>query len=205
MQQQVLSNQERFTNLQDKFNKVSIFLTKFIFQGNFEILRKSGYQDGFISDPDIMNILQLTERQRLVFLLFKNKKLTLEDLKKITTSLAIVPVDIVFSYELVNDYSMIVVEFPERFVDDFDRIIDGKYSKLSDSFKDRFDMTREVLDSKGQRKGKEYTLYYHIFNKTQWLKDFWMERLGLCELDEKLELWERPDDRDKIFNIKNII
>jgi hypothetical protein len=206
MEKQVHSNQqERINNLQDKFNNITTFLTKFIFQGNFDMLKKSGYIDAYTSDPEIMNILELTQRQRFLFLLFKNKKLNLEDLKKITTSLALVPVDVVFSYELVNDYSMIVLEFPDRFVEDFDHIIEGRFSKLSDSFKDRFDMTREVINTKGQVMGKEYTLYYHIFNKTQWLKDFWLDRLGLCELDPKLELWEKPSEKDKIFNIKTII
>jgi len=206
MEKQVHSNQEeKINSLTDKFNKTTVFLTKFIFQDNFDMIKKSGYVDAYISDPEIMNILQLTERQRFLFFLFRNKKLNLEDLKRITTSLASVPVEIVFSYELVNDYSMIVVEFPERFVDDFDHVVKGNYSKLSQGFKDRFPVTREALNSKGQVLGKEYTLYYHIFNKTQWLKDFWMERLGLCELDPRLELWEIPNEADLTFDIQNIL
>lgn len=206
MEKQVHSNQEeKINSLTDKFNKTTVFLTKFIFQDSFDMIKKSGYVDAYISDPEIMNILQLTERQRFLFLLFRNKKLNLEDLKRITTSLAAVPVEIVFSYELVNDYSMIVIEFPERFVDDFDHVVKGNYSKLSQSFKDRFPVTREALNTKGQVMGKEYTLYYHIFNKTQWLKDFWMERLGLCELDPRLELWEIPSETDLTFNIQNIL
>lgn len=206
MEKQVHSNQqEKINSLTDKFNKTTVFLTKFIFQDSFDMIKKSGYVDAYISDPEIMNILQLTERQRFLFLLFRNKKLNLEDLKRITTSLAAIPVEIVFSYELVNDYSMIVIEFPERFVDDFDHVVKGNYSKLSQSFKDRFPTTKEALNTKGQVMGKEYTLYYHIFNKTQWLKDFWMERLGLCELDPKLELWEIPNETDLTFNIQNIL
>lgn len=205
MEKQVHSDQEKAEKFQDKFNKITTFLIKFIFQENFDILKKSGFADSYTSDPDIMNILTLKEDQRLLFLLFRNKKLKLDDLKKITTSLAKVPVEIVFSYELVNDYSMIVLDFPEKFIQDYDHIVNGRYSKLSDSFKNRLPMTKETFNDKGQRLGREYTLYYHIFNKTQWLRDFWCQRLGYAELDEKLELWEQPNEKDLIFNVNNII
>lgn len=190
---------------QEKFNKITVFLTKFIFGDNFDILRKVGFVDSYSSDPSIMNILTLSENQRLLFLLFKNKKMNLEQIDKVVKDLAIVPVDTVFSYELVNDYAMIVIDFPEKYTTDYDNIVNGKYSKLTDSFKDKFPVSREVFNSKKERIGKEYTIYYHIFNKTDWLKNFWMERLNLIELDEKLELWQKPDEDDLIFNLKNII
>lgn len=205
MEQQVHSNQHRANSFQEKFNKITTFLVKFIFQENFEILKKSGFVDSYTNDPDITSILSLNENQRLLFLLFKNKKLTVTDFKKIVSSLATVPVDVVFSYELINDYSMIVVDFPEKYIPDYDHVANGRYSKLSQSFQDKFPVTKELLDGRGQRVAKEYTLFYHIFNKTQWLKDFWLERLGLAELEDSVELWEKPIEKDLVFNIKNII
>lgn len=206
MEKQVHSNQEeKAQNFQGKFNKITTFLAKFIFQNNFEILKKSGFVDSYTSDPEIMSILELHQNQRLLYLLFKNKKLKLEDLKKIVTSLVQIPVNIVFSYELVNDYSMIVLEFPKEYVQDYDLVVKGVYSRLSDEFKNKFPMSRDVFNAKNIRVGKEYTLYHHIFNKTEWLKQFWKDRLGLFELDEKLELWEQPDNDDLIFNVNSIV
>lgn len=190
---------------QDKFNKITTFLGKFIFGSNFDMLKKIGLVDCYVSDPEIMSILKLNENQRFLFFLFNNKKLKLEEIKKVVNSLTTVPVDVVFSYELINDYSMVVVDFPVEFVPDYDNIVKGIYSKLSEQFKVIFPETREVLNEKGQRLGQEYTIYYHIFNKTEWLKNIWCERLGLFELDDKLELWSKPDDNDLIFNIKKII
>ena len=190
---------------QEKFNKITVFLTKFIFGDNFDMLRKVGFVDSYTSDPSIMSILTLSENQRLLFLLFKNNKMNLTQINKVVKDLAVVPVDTVFSYELVNDYAIIVIDFPEKYTVDYDNIVNGKYSKLTDSFKDKFPISREVFNSKKERIGKEYTIYYHIFNKTDWLKNFWMERLHLIELDDKLELWQKPDENDLIFNLKNII
>lgn len=206
MEKQVNSNtdQERY---QEKFNKTTAFLGKFIFseKENFEMLKKVGFMDCYVSDPEIMDIITLNSNQKLLFLLFKNKKLKLQDIRKIVQDLASMPVSIVFSYELVNDYSMVVIEFPESYNDDYENVIQGKYSKLSEEFKSKFPVSQQVLNSKKQVMGKEYTIYYHIFNKTDWLKEFWMKKLNLIELDEKLELWNQPNEKDLVFDINNII
>lgn len=197
MEKQVHSNT-------DKFNKISTFLVKFIYGENFDMLKKSGFEDGYTSDPDISSMLTLGANQRMLFLLFRNKKLKLEDLKKISVSLANIPIDVVFSYELVNDYSMVVIDFPEKYIADYDHIVNGRYSKLSESFKNHFPITKDVYNAKKIRIGKEYTIYHHIFNKTNWLKNFWCERLNLVELDDKLELWHSPDKADLVFEVKNL-
>lgn len=205
MEKQELSNLKTEESVQDKFNKTTVFLTKFIFGNNFDTLKKTGYVDSYIQDPEIMNIITLGESQRLLFLLFKSKKLGANNLRKIVSELAAVPIQIVFSYELVNDYCMVVIDFPERFTQDYDNIVQGKYSKLSQEFREGFPATRDVYNSDKERVGAEYTIYYHIFNKTDWLKDFWLKRLELAELDPRLELWAKPEDKDLIFNLKNIL
>jgi len=204
MEKQVHSN-ELEKQKQDKFNKITAFLGKFIFGANFDTLKKVGLVDCYTSDPEIMEILQLAENQRFLFLLFKNKKLNLEEIKKVLTTLTTVPVDVVFAYELVNDYCMVVLDFPVEFISDYDHIVNGRYSKLSEQFKVVFPETRDAFNEKKQRLGKEYTIYYHIFQKSDWLKEFWCERLGLVELDEKLELWSKPEKEDLIFEVKNIV
>lgn len=186
------------------FNKTTVFLTKFIFGDNFDMLKKLGFKDSYICDPDINSILTLNENQRFLFLLFNNDKMSSNNLKKVINDLFSVPCQIVFSYELVNDYCMIVLDFPEKHISDYDNIVKGSYSKLSDSFKDKFPISRDVFNSKNIRVGKERTIYYHIFNKTEWLKNFWMEKLDLIELDDKLELWQQPGDSDLIFDIKKL-
>jgi hypothetical protein len=206
MEKQVYSNQEeKAKNFQGKFNRITTFLAKPIFQENFDVIKKSGFINAFTSDPEIMELLTLSSNQRFLFLLFKNKKMNLDELKKIVSTLAQIPVEIVFAYELVNDYSMIVVEYPDKYLYDFDHVVKGEYSKLSQSFKEKFPMTKDINSPHGVWMAKEYTLYYHIFNKTEWLKNFWLERLGLADLSEKMEFWTQPSQEDLIFQIKSII
>lgn len=203
MEKQVHSKTEQ--EVQDKYNRTTVFLSRFIFSNNFDVLKKAGFVDSYTSDPEVMKILTLGENQRLLFLLFKNKKISTKNLRSVVISLAAIPTRIVFSYELVNDYCMIVIDFPEEFIKDYDYVTVGKYSKLSNEFKNKFPITRDVLNSQGQRIGREYSIYYHIFNKTEWLKNFWMERLGLIELDDALELWQAPDNKDLVFDVNSII
>jgi hypothetical protein len=189
---------------QEKFNKVTVFLAKFLFKENFDMLKKAGYVDSYINDPSL-ELKDAFEKQKLLFLLFKNKKLNLENLKQLVTDFTTIPLDFIMSYELVNDYSMIIVEYPKNFYQDYDNLIKGKYSKLSQEFKDGFPSVVDVFNSEKVRIGREYTMYYHVFNKTQWLKDIWLERLGFIELDDNLELWQKPDENDLFFNLKTII
>lgn len=190
--------------IQDKYNITTLFLTKFIFGNNFELLKKIGLVDTYTQDPSIMEMITLNEKQRLLFILFKNKKMSHEEMKKIVLELVEIPVSAVFSYELVNEHCIVVLDFPDLFIEDYDNVLQGKYSKLSNRFKSKFPSTIEVTEDK-KVIGKEYTIYYHIFNKTQWLKDRWMDRLGLMELSDNLELWRIPEEKDLIFNIENII
>jgi len=190
--------------IQDKYNITTLFLTRFIFGNNFEVLKKIGLVDTYTQDPTIMDMIKLNENQRLLFILFKNKKMAHEEMKKIVLELAEVQVSAVFSYELVNEHCVVVLDFPEVFVEDYDNVLSGRYSKLSIDFKSKFPPIIEVTENK-KVIGKEYTIYYHIFNKTQWLKDKLMDRLGLMELSDNLELWSKPGEKDLIFNIQNIL
>lgn len=190
-----------FGNL--KHNKISLFLTRFLFNGNMEMLRKSGFVDSFIDDNSI-DLSDITSSKKL-FLLFNNKKLTITEIADITKELITTEAFITYKYDLINDYQMIVLDFPEEFYRDYDNIVKGKYSKLSEKFKIAFPETEDVLNEKKVRIGKRYTIYYHIFNKTEWLQNYWKSKLNLVELDNNLELWTKPSDEDLIFNIKNYI
>lgn len=183
---------------QDRFNIISIFLTKFIFRNNFDTLKKAGFINSYISDPDITDIV--ASDKKLLFLLFNNKKLKIRDIEDIVKSLAYLKINLIFSYELINNYMMIIIEFPDEYSREYDLIIQGRYSKLSDEFKKAFPETKSVYNSEHIRIGLENTLYYHIFNKTDWIKEFWLKKLDLIELDKGLELWEKPNEEDIIFD-----
>jgi hypothetical protein len=125
--------------------------------------------------------------------------------QKIISTLPVIPSKILISYEIIEDYFVIVLDFPHGYGEDYDNILKGSYSKLSEGFKEKFPSTVEVRNEDGKRVGREWTLYYHIFNKTEWLYDFWCKRLNMAELDENLELWQKPEEKDLILNLKQLL
>jgi hypothetical protein len=202
MEKQVYSNIEGVH--QTRFNIATVFLTKFIFGENLDLLKKLGYVDAYIKDQYISGIEGISDN-RLLFLLFKNKKMSANQVQKIISTLPVIPSKILISYEIIEDYFVIVLDFPHGYGEDYDNILKGSYSKLSEGFKEKFPSTVEVRNEDGKRVGREWTLYYHIFNKTEWLYDFWCKRLNMAELDENLELWQKPEEKDLILNLKQLL
>lgn len=195
------SNKMFVMNSKNNYNKTSVFLVKALFKENFDLLKKCGFVNGFIK-MDGLEILQGPGR-RLLLLLFKHNKLKITDIKNIIHQNT--HVNVLFADELVNDYLVIAVEFPPEFNKDYDMFIEGKYSKFSKEFKSLFPKTKDAFNSKNVKVGKKYTLYYHIFHKTEWLKNFWKTKFELIELDDKLELWEKPNEEDTILKTENLI
>jgi hypothetical protein len=205
MEKQVHSKEEKTKEFRSRYSNITLFLVKPVFGENFSILKKFGFINGYISDPNVSDIIQFDENKKHLFLLFKNKKLNGNELERIIKNLFKIPVKTIHSYELVNDYSMVVVTFPREYNQDYQNVLDGKYSSLSLNFKENFPDTQEVKNSDNVVVGEEYTLYHHVFNKTTWLKEFWMERLGLCKLSDQMELWEQPTEKECVFNIKSFV
>lgn len=196
-----LTGNKKTSKKEKKFTKTTLFLTRCIFSVNFEALRKTGFVDSYVEDPTH----PIEGSQDKIFLLFKNKNLTVEDLSNIINVLAVIPINIIHSYELVNDYSMIVIEFPKEFSSDYKMFLEGKYSKFSKEFKETFPETRDVFNERNQKIGEEYTIYYHIFNRTDWLKNYWLKRLNLVKLEPGVELWQQADDKDLVFDVNSIL
>lgn len=202
MEKQVYSNIEGV--YQTRFNIATVFLTKFIFGENMELLKKLGYIDAYVKDQYVSNVEGIGDN-RFLFLLFKNKKMSANQVQKIISTLPIISCKILISYEIIDDYFVIVLDFPHGYSEDYDNILKGYYSRLSEGFKEKFPLSVEVRNENGKRVGKEWTLYYHVFNKTEWLYDFWCKKLNMAELDETLELWQKPEEKDLILNLKQII
>jgi hypothetical protein len=49
----------------------------------------------------------------------------------------------------------------------------------------------------------EISLQYRIFNKTQDLREYWEERLGM-ELTDDMEVWNGFDNRNEELDLDNI-
>lgn len=99
----------------------------------------------------------------------------------------------------VPDAVVLVYRIPEKFRMDFRRFCDGRYSKLSPEFKACFQMRKYTMDSTGKllkdQQGKyltEHTMFYHIFNRTDELKQKWAELIG-DDVELTGELYDKCD------------
>lgn len=99
--------------------------------------------------------------------------------------------------DLNNHRVVMVFRIPKRFKEDYNHFLNGDYSKMSKEFQSCFALEQYKFDSNGnliKENGKyvyEPTIFYHVFNKTQKLKDVW--KLKLYGQDSKDGIIYEPD------------
>lgn len=104
---------------------------------------------------------------------------------------------------------LMVYRVPKRFRRDYDLFLEGKYSRLSDSYKRCFQMEQFKLDALGRpmrdnrgRWIKEPTDFYHVFNRTDDIKKRWLAAIGYDESSDILddvELYEKQDTQKETY------
>jgi len=157
------------------------------------ILANHGFVNCYINDQD-----HDSSYKNCIYLLFNNKEGDLissfdEIINYIELQHKIIEV-----YDIEYAHTVIVVKFPSNFIKDLKLFKEGKYSKFSKEYKDIF--PKEKITNGV----KENTLYYHIFNKTEWLKGWWAKRLGYEDEKEFSpdEFWEYPQDCKEVLRYK---
>lgn len=98
-------------------------------------------------------------------------------------------------------YKRVLVTFkiPDQFKGDFKLFLEGAYSKVSDAYKKCFSLERPVKNERGDivrtftgATEFEPTAFFHIFNKTQKLRDIYRDKLGLdYDIPEEMELYDK--------------
>lgn len=94
---------------------------------------------------------------------------------------------------------VLVYKIPAKFGTDFLLFLNGAYSLTSPDFKSCFKLTNYKIDSQGAfiktpagAYETEKTIYYHIFNKTSYLRDQWRQALGEdIKLPKDMELYDK--------------
>lgn len=153
-----------------------------------------GFIDAFIGD------VNHEKYDQGLYLLFKPSKLDAEFNLWIDKHRK--RLDFIEDYDVDKGLVMLVFKLPVKYINDYTLFQEGKYSLFSKEFKELFPMTKDKLDGRNNVLAKEYTLYYHIFNKTDWLKKVWVDRLGLESVSSEFELWDKPNPDREIFDIK---
>lgn len=162
-------------------------------------LKLSFYNNGFVNT--FLTCKGLSYPFEVIFLLFNPKQIDInfcsfiEDLKKNTNFLEVLDVGL--------NKILLVYRIPKKFRLDYNLFLEGKYSELSEEYKKCFSLEKFKLDGYGNKvieKGKyimEPSNFYHIFNKTEHLKNIWLDKLGISKEEshilDNVELYEKQD------------
>ncbi len=104
---------------------------------------------------------------------------------------------IIDDYDYENGFVVLVYTLNPKFKKDFDFVKAGKYSKTSKEFQSQF--PRVIKIKKNGLHKDEVSLQYRVFNKTEDLKKYWEEKIGV-EFDDSMEVWQGfIDDRETLF------
>lgn len=162
----------------------TIFLLPGLGLNRHELEEKYGFINAFIADKN-RNI-----RIKGVYLLFDAfNGYFFEDCPEVGMLM-----EDLYEPQLPNPHIVLVLPFPKHFMRDYNKILKGEYSKLSKSYQQLFPM---------ERNGKP-SLYYHIFNKTEGLKNYWENNLD-AELDVDKDFWQIFDKEQETLDMIKIL
>lgn len=106
-------------------------------------------------------------------------------------------------YDYEGGYTVVVYKFPEKFMPEYNNFLIGKYSSFRNEYKNIFPVSVEVMNDKGVKE-KWMSLQHHVFGRTDTIKSFWDEKLGIT-LTEDMECWSAPSIAEKeTLNINDL-
>lgn len=171
----------------------SIFIVPTLSIGR-EKLTDNGFINGYMKDgrKDV-------QYENAVYLLFKPKDLY--KFKNFLDSEYERTKSIIDDYDYEDGYVVVVYVLNQRLDKDFELIKKGKYSQTSTKFQEIFPKIVKLRRNGMYR--DEISLQYRIFNKTEDLRQFWEDKLGV-EFDESMEVWEGFQEENETLNLDKI-
>lgn len=105
-------------------------------------------------------------------------------------------------YDYEGGYIVTVYGFPVRFIPEYKHFLKGAYSKFSTGYKEIFPTSIQLVDEAGDLKWY-ITLQYHIFNRTDAIKNYWENKIGQI-LTPEMECWSKPNMENEVLNINDL-
>jgi hypothetical protein len=161
---------------------------------NRENLLDSGFINGYIKDgrKDV-------QYEGCIYLLFKPDNL--DKFRDFLDGEYERTKQIIDDYDYEDGFVVVVYELNKKFKRDFEFVKNGKYSMTSEEFQKLF--PKLVKIKKGGVNREEVSLQYRVFNKTEDLRQFWEDKLGV-EFDEAMEVWHGFFEENEILNLDKI-
>ena len=161
---------------------------------NRDKLKENGYLNGYFSD-----VRRDIQYQNAVYLLFKPGNL--DKFREFLDNEAARTKQIIDDYDYEEGFVVVVYTLDKKWKKDFALIKEGLYSKTSKEFQDSFPKVIKIM--KNNLHKDEISLQYRIFNKTQDLREYWENRLGI-EFTNDMEVWDGFDIENEILDLDKI-
>lgn len=176
-----------------KKNVTSIFMVPTI-KINKEKLFANGFINGYTKD-----VSRDVQYEDSVYILFRPENMLL--FREFVDGEYERTNSIIDDYDYDGGFIVLVYELNSKFKKDFNLVKKGKYSKTSKEFQNLFSKVVKVVKSGLSR--DELSLQYRIFNKTDDMKKYWEERLGV-EFDDSMEVWQGFIEEDETLDIEKL-
>jgi len=171
----------------------SIFIVPTLSIGK-ERLGDNGFINGYIKDNR-----RDVQYENSIYLLFKPENL--DKFKVFLDSEYERTKQIIDDYDYEEGYVVVVYQLSPRIEADIELIKQGKYSQTSSKFQQIFPKIIKI--NKSGRSKDELSLQYRVFNKTEDLRKFWEEKIGM-ELDADMEVWTAFIEENEILDLDKI-
>lgn len=157
-------------------------------------LDDNGFVNGYVKDGE-----REVQYDNCIYLVFKPDNLNkfrefLDDEYERTKQ-------IVDDYDYPDGFVVVVYKLNSRLDNDIELIKQGKYSQTSEAFQKIF--PKIVKINKNGLMRDEISLQYRIFNKTEDLRKFWEEKIGV-DFDSNMEVWNTFIEENEIFTLNKI-
>lgn len=164
--------------------------------------RQSILKHGFVS-AYMDDVNHDVHYENSVYVLYKPEQI--EEFQKFLSSEYKRTPLLVEDYDYPGGYVVTVYKFPKEFMEEYDLFLKGKYSKFSKKYMDLFPVRIDTHDPETGMTKMKYSLQYHILNRSDAMKRYWEEKLGMeGELPEDLEYWKIPDKKEETLNINEL-
>ena len=176
-----------------KKNITSIFMVPTLKIGR-ESLKENGFINGYV-----MDIRKDVQYEGCIYILFRPENI--ETFRDFLDTEYERTKSIVDDYDYEDGFVVVVYQLDKKFNKDFELVRKGKYSKTSPEFQNLFPKIIKVRKDGFSR--DEISLQYRIFNKTEDLRKYWEEKLGV-DFDESMEVWSIWDEDNEILNLDKL-
>ena len=178
-----------------KFNCSTLFLL-YPLGLSIKSLKEFGFINCFLSDKD-----RETACPFPILLLFKPAdmevmQMFIEEEYRRTDHL-------IEEYDYDGGYVVLVYKFPVKWKEDYQKFLDGKYSKFSRELKSTYPKIVQITDTYGRRRD-ELGSQFRIINKTADWKEQMEKDLNIV-VEDDLEYWSKPDiEGREVLDIQKI-